>query len=117
MFELLIRLGCVPWTVLRPQVIWNASMRDEMLAALAPLRDLPPPAPSTSTSAGAADPQQPSQQPQQQQAGALSGWRFSSLQGELQVGGVYVRVYCQRPSVLPADTQGFAKALVRWVSG
>lgn len=83
-----------------------------MLAALAPLRDLPPPAPGTSAPPAAA-PTAGAEGQQQAPGGALSGWRFTSLQGELQVGGVYVRMYCQRPSVLPADAQGFAKALVR----
>lgn len=43
----------------------------------------------------------------------LSGFRHSSLSGELVVGGVFVRVYCSRPTELPPDAPAFCKALVR----
>lgn len=112
-------------------VIWSRAMRDELLAALSDMRadaesgSTVPAVQSIGTagstgvavadgvvggsSAGAATAATAASN-----VGLLASWRFSALTQELQVGGVYVRVYCQKPTVLPQDTQGFCKSLVRW---
>ncbi len=90
------------------QVIWNEAMRREMLKFLDSTQHTlhQHHAVPAGAAVAAADSGSVSQ--------LLSGFRHSSLSGELVVGGVFVRVYCSRPTELPPDAPAFCKALVRW---
>lgn len=75
-----------------PEVIWNGAMREELLSVLASQRD------------SGAD------------AETLSRFTFTRLQGELQVEGVFVRVFIRRSrGGLPPDPPAFCKGLVRFL--
>ncbi|KAK9822709.1 hypothetical protein WJX81_005943 [Elliptochloris bilobata] len=84
-------LGHLSSSLLTPQVVWNAAMREEVLAKLEAARVDP----------GAAPP--------------AAAFRFKALEGELVVAGVFVRVFNEQPAAALADPAAFCRGLVTYV--
>eukprot|EP00898_Chlorokybus_atmophyticus_P007654 jgi/Chlat1/7890/Chrsp66S00581 len=79
-----------------PPVIWNSQTRRELLAYVEKQAQSPMPD-------GTYD------------MGPVSYFVYESLADELQVGGIYIRVYNQQPAYKPADMPAFCDALVAYI--
>ncbi|GAX72903.1 hypothetical protein CEUSTIGMA_g358.t1 [Chlamydomonas eustigma] len=75
-----------------PTAIWDPAMREELLTVLREMEE-----------AGGCN------------TTTVSKWSHTRLMGELQLGGVFVRVYNAQPSPPPPNTEGFCKALVTFL--
>ncbi|CAD7701733.1 unnamed protein product, partial [Ostreobium quekettii] len=73
-----------------PQVIWNGKMRAEVLSLMEAQRECP-------------------------DANAAAEFRFDALEGELQISGVFVRVYNEQPTFQLYEPAEFCKGLVRFI--
>ncbi|GLC44152.1 hypothetical protein PLESTM_001561500 [Pleodorina starrii] len=124
-------LGLLGGTHETCRVIWNPAMRQELLTFLEQsthtattptaathdligdlmgLTDLASASASASAASGAA-----SGEVGADAVSRLCSFSHTSLAGELVVGGVFVRVFNERPSELPPDPPAFCKALVRFL--
>jgi DnaJ family protein C protein 13 len=98
-------------TVQTPQVIWNNSMRQELLELLEQQRTAAVSAaaapPADGEGGGAAAPAAA--------AAAAEGFTYRCLQGELVLAGVFVRVFTEQPDFQLSDPAAFCKALVTYI--
>ena len=88
-----------------PEVIWNGEMRGELRAALAEQLD--------SFVKGRSEHSSEDAKPFQLSPSA--GAKYRSLQDELYIGGVYVRLFLKEPTFNLRDPTGFLeKLMIRW---
>ncbi|GIL47629.1 hypothetical protein Vafri_4396, partial [Volvox africanus] len=124
-------LGVLSGTHETCRVIWNPAMREELLKFLEPSahtaidhdQDSETPTVSQTAETKAAEAEGAGAATAMYAGGAsngdllsgLSSFSHAALAGELVVGGVFVRVFNERPSELPPDPSQFCKDLVRYL--
>lgn len=84
----LLRILC--GSIENPEAIWNSKMRKEIVTLMEKQREKP-------------------------EIAAAVDFKFKALEGELQISGVYVRVYNEQPAFRLSDPVEFCKGLIKFI--